>query len=151
MIVIFYTLAAILCLGAHELYEDTRKQDVCLAAFSFFSVFVVLRVIPPDLTDANAMFFNGCAAFALSAILMHRRAHYLLLSVCFLWLCTHTFGYLIAISVILVDGAVYNNLVLMLESLFVTLLLVLSDAGMARIRKGLNQLRGALVLLSPRL
>lgn len=145
MIVLFYTLAAILCLGAHEFYEDTRKQDVCLVAFSFFSIFVVLGVKPPDITDATAVFFNGCATFLFSAVLMLRRAHYLLLTVCVFLLCAQPFGYLIAIKAISVEGAVYNGIVLTLYSLFVGLLLALSDAGIDRITLARVQIRDAIL------
>lgn len=148
--IVLYTALFILCLAASELYAESRKQDVCFAASVFFFLSAVLWLNPPDFMPSAAMFFYGCATFVLSAILVALRAHRFLLSVCFLGLITHTFGYLIAISAVLVDISVYNNLVLLLDLLFVTLLLALSDAGIAKISVGSISARDSFLSLLDR-
>lgn len=147
---LLYTVIFIACLWGISLNRNTRKQDICIASAVFFFVSALLWVNPPDFVPSNAMFFYGCATFALSAILIALRAHYSLLSVCFLGLCTHTFGYLIAISAVLVDISVYNDLVLMLDLLFVFLILALSDAGISKLSVGRIQARDAFLSLLDR-
>lgn len=148
--ILLYTVIFIACLWGISLNRDTRKQDICIASAVFFFISALLWVNPPDFMPSNAMFFYGCATFALTSILWALRAHYLLLSVCFLGLCTHTFGYLIAIESILVSLSVYNNLVLTLDLLFIGLLLALSDAGIPRITMARIQARDAFLSLLDR-
>ncbi len=150
MTVFLYTVGAIVCLGAIGLYNDWRKEFICGLACAFLLMSVALELSPLGLSDPRAMVFNGCATFTFSALLMILRAHYLLLSVCFLALCSHSFGYLIAISAVLADVSVYNNLVLLLDLLFVFLILALSDAGIIQLSTGSTRARTALLLLLDR-
>ena len=127
--------AAITCFSAKFLYEDKRMKLVCMIVSACFLLAGVASFFPPDVSYDNAMFFNGCATLALAYALSRLQAHYLLITACFLMLCNHTFGFLIAISNNIIDISVYNDFALTLDAILVVLLLALSDAGLSRIRR----------------